>query len=256
MLNQFERKAVRIVAKLAPWLAPVPSAYFVGRSSVRHLDLPIWVAVVVATVIETLGVVTVHNLLSMNEWNANKRKSDPAAPTWIAVILCATYLLTTITITVFLETIPRLATYAPVMFPLLALVGGVNIALLAQQEKRELDVERARSERAAARAATRSIKRSVVDTGVVQVVSPTVEAEPQVDNVRQVGEPSREHRQRVRRETLLDIMREHDGTPPGVTELAARVGASRNTVYKDLNVLESRGLIQRPGSDTPLNGER
>ena len=258
MLNRFERKAVKIVSKLAPWFAPVPSAYFVGRSSVRHLDLPIWVAVIIASVIETLGVVTVHNLLWMNGWNATRRKSDPAAPAWIAVILCAIYLATTVSITLFLETIPLLetipplATYAPVMFPFLALVGGVNISLMAQQEKREMDVEQARSERAA----VRSAKRSAVDTGGVQVVSTTVNTEQQVDNTGQVGEPSREHRQRVRREALLDILREHNGTPPSVTELAARVGPSCNTVYKDLNALESRGLMQRRlGSDTPLNGE-
>ena len=250
MLNRFERKAVKIVSKLAPWFAPVPSAYFVGRSSVRHLDLPIWVAVIIASVIETLGVVTVHNLLWMNGWNATRRKSDPAAPAWIAVILCAIYLTTTITITVFLETIPQLATipplatYAPVMFPLLVLVGGVNISLMAQQEKREIDVQLARSERSA--------KRSAVDTGGVQVVSTIVNTEQQVDNGRQAGEPARKHRRRARREALLDIWREHNGTPPSVTELADRVGTSRNTVYKDLNALESRGLIQRRlGSDTP-----
>ena len=47
-MNAIEKNAVKIVAKIAPWLAPFPSAYFVARSAVVHLALPIPVAVIVA----------------------------------------------------------------------------------------------------------------------------------------------------------------------------------------------------------------
>jgi hypothetical protein len=45
-----EKSIVRKVAKLAPWLAPVPSAFLVTRSGMVHLDLPLVVAVVVAAI--------------------------------------------------------------------------------------------------------------------------------------------------------------------------------------------------------------
>jgi hypothetical protein len=59
-MNHLEKNAMRIVAKLSPWLAPFPSAYFVARSAIMHLALPLSVAVVVALIIETLGLATVH----------------------------------------------------------------------------------------------------------------------------------------------------------------------------------------------------
>ena len=55
-----ERNAIDVVAKLRPWLAPFPSAYFVARSAMVHLNLPLAVAVVVAAIVETLGLATVH----------------------------------------------------------------------------------------------------------------------------------------------------------------------------------------------------
>jgi hypothetical protein len=36
-------------------LAPLPSAYFVGRSAMVHLALPLPVSVIVAAIIETLA---------------------------------------------------------------------------------------------------------------------------------------------------------------------------------------------------------
>ena len=51
-MNNLEKNAVRIVAKLSPWLAPFPSAWFVGRSAMLHLGLPWPVAMVVAAIID------------------------------------------------------------------------------------------------------------------------------------------------------------------------------------------------------------
>ena len=86
-MNNLEKNAVRVVAKLAPWLAPLPSAYFVARSAMIHLALPLPVAIVVAAIIETLGLATVHTALWAYDWNAHKRKTDPTAPTGLAVAL-------------------------------------------------------------------------------------------------------------------------------------------------------------------------
>ena len=105
-MNNVEKNAVKIVAKLAPWLAPFPSAYFVARSAMVHLALPLPVAVVVAAIIETLGLATVHTALWAYDWNAHKRKTDPDAPVGLAIVLGAVYVAATLGLVVFLEVWP------------------------------------------------------------------------------------------------------------------------------------------------------
>jgi len=117
VVNTIERNLVKAVARLAPWLAPFPSAYFVARSGMVHLSLPLPVAIIVAAIIETLGLSTVHSALWLADWNASKRKTDPQAPVVVALALGAVYLVATLGLVVFLEVWPGLATYAPALFP-------------------------------------------------------------------------------------------------------------------------------------------
>lgn len=145
-MNGLEKNAVRLVAKLAPWLAPVPSAFFVARSGMKHLDLPLTVAVIVAAIIETLGLATVHTALWAHDWNLNKRKIDPGAPVGLSIALGGVYILATWSLVVLLEVWPWLATYAPAVFPVLAVVGAVNLAMISRQERREVEVAEAKAE--------------------------------------------------------------------------------------------------------------
>ena len=136
-----ERSAVKFVARIVPWLAPVPSAYFVARSSMAHLALPWPVALVMALVIEALGLTCAFMASSFADWNHTKRKTDPAAPVAVAFGLGAVYLITTLGLLAGLEAWPGLARYMPVVFPFLALVGTIALALIAQQEQREAAVD-------------------------------------------------------------------------------------------------------------------
>ena len=140
-MNNLEKNTIKTVAKLSPWLAPLPSAYFVARSAIVHLALPLPVAVVVAAIIETLGLATVHTALWAYDWNAHKRKTDPGAPLALAVALGAVYVVSTLGLVVFLEVWPFLATYAPAIFPALAVVGALNLAMISRQEQREAAVK-------------------------------------------------------------------------------------------------------------------
>ena len=112
MKGDLERSAVELVARSAPWLAPVPSAFFVARSGMEHLALPLVVAVTAAAIIETLGLATVHTALWLSEWNQVKRKSDPRAPTWLAVALVGAYLATTLGLVVALLGVSRTTVYS------------------------------------------------------------------------------------------------------------------------------------------------
>lgn len=156
---------VRLVAQAAPWLAPVPSAYFVARSGIVHLDLPVWVAAICAAIIESLGLSSVHILLKCRHWNQTKRKADPPAPTWLATALALWYLIATLGLVVFLEVWPILATYAPALFPALAVVGTVNLVMIAQQQEREREQEADRKRLREQRHAARKMPVSHSDNG-------------------------------------------------------------------------------------------
>ena len=140
-MHNLEKNVIKLVAKVSPWLAPLPSAYFVARSAMVHLELPLPVAVIVAAIIETLGLATVHTALWAYDWNAYKRKSDPSAPMGLAIALGTVYVVATLGLVVFLEVWPFLAAYAPALFPALAVVGALNLAMISRQEQREAAVK-------------------------------------------------------------------------------------------------------------------
>lgn len=146
-----ERNAVKTVARLVPWLAPVPSAWLVGRAVMGHLSFPLPMAIVTGLVIEGLGLVSAYNWQWFSDWNRKKLKSDPAAPAILPAVMGAFYLLVAIGLVVILEVLPELATFAPATLPLLALVGTVNMALISGQELREAEAETAKAERKQAR---------------------------------------------------------------------------------------------------------
>jgi predicted transcriptional regulator len=227
-MNELEKSTIRIVAKVAPWLSPVPSAYFVARSSITHLDLPLPVAVIVAAIIETLGLATVHTALWAYDWNAHKRKSDPSAPVVLAVILGGVYIVATLLLVVFLEVWPFLATYAPAIFPALAIVGAVNLAVIAQQERREITVKKQKAERKARR--RQSVSKTVTKTAI---------SDGSLDRARKVRVSKKEQR--------LDAVVDYLASNPnaGPTEIGREVGVSRQTIYTYLEELEQRGRIGR-----------
>lgn len=140
------------VSKITPWVAPIPSAFFVARSSMNHLGTPLPIAIVLAAAIELLGLTSVHTWLRLSNWNLIRRKSDPSAPTHLAVLLTFLYFAITLGMITLLEVFPGLSQYMPAVTPLLTVIGAFNLALLSQQEQREAAV---RSEREA-----RKIERS------------------------------------------------------------------------------------------------
>jgi hypothetical protein len=147
LANKVESTAVDFIAMLGPWLGPLPSAFLVYRATINYLGWPSWIAFIAAAAVESIGVVSVVQALRLYEWNQTRTAKDSAAPFWFMVALSIFYLVTTIGLTVLLDVIPDLARYAPVVFPLLAIVGAANIAVKSDQKRREA----ARQERKQAR---------------------------------------------------------------------------------------------------------
>lgn len=151
-----ETTATNFVARLAPWLSPIPTAYLVGRATLIHLLWPLPVAIIAAVIIEGLGLSAINTALELREYNANRRKSDPGAPFILALALACVYFATAITLTVALDTLPTLARYAPAIFPILSLCGVTVLALRSDHKRRLEAIEADKQARKAANAARRT----------------------------------------------------------------------------------------------------
>jgi hypothetical protein len=238
-MHNLEKNTIRIVAKLSPWLAPLPSAYFVARSATIHLALPLPVAVVVAAIIETLGLATVHTALWAYEWNAHKRKTDPTAPVGLAVALGVVYLVSTLGLVIFLEVWPFLASYAPAIFPALAVVGALNLAMIARQEQREAAVRTEKAERQLQRQARRQAQRQLGPTQVSNLPSKTASSNASLDAALQ----GRKAKRSARLDALVSFYASNPNAGP--TEASHAIGVSRQTIYTYLAELEEMGRIAR-----------
>jgi len=237
-VNIHERNLVKTVAQLTPWLAPLPSGYFVARSAMKHLEIPFGVALIIGITIEFLGLASVYVWLWLSDWNNSKRKSDPMAPVGVGVMLGLVYLITTIGLTVILEVRPNLSTYAPALFPVLAVVGAINLALISQQEHREKVVYFERLERKTLHQTRRPDN--------VKIVSPALSNSGNIHTLLDMANQARKKNRQVALDTLVDLKAEQPDL--GVTEMARRIGRSRQTVYTYLDMLEKEGWKKGNGS--------
>lgn len=240
-MGKNERSLVKLIVRLSPWLAPLPSGYFVARASISHLDLPVLIGISVGMIIEFLGISSVHTWLWLADWNAHKRKSDSGAPTRLAAFLGVIYLCAAVGLTVVLEVAPALSTYAPVLFPALAIVGAVNLGLISQQEQRERVAANERQERQAQRVYKAT---TTLDTDVTthKLLTSTLTGGDSLDTVNPVKEKTKSETLDMLVDTLLD------NPNISTSELARQIGRSRQTTYKYLEELQNSGRINKIGN--------
>lgn len=212
-------------AKIAPWLAPLPTAYLIGRATVQHLAWPGWVATVAAITIEALGLATTSTALELREWNAHKRKTDPDAPVNLAYGLVGLYFVTATGLTVALDIFPSLSTYAPAIFPLLSLAGVTVLALRSDHRRRVAELEKEKAERKADRAA-----RHANDVKIDKF------------DKRQAALSAKKQQQL---NILLTLYQAHPEL--SVSDAANQMQVTRQTVYNWLEELETEGRIHRNG---------
>lgn len=206
------------------------------------LALPLPIAIVVAAIIETLGLATVHTALWAYDWNAHKRKIDPKAPVGLAIALGAVYVIATLGLVVFLEVWPSLSTCAPALFPALAVVGALNLAMISRQEQREAAVKAERAERKAARQAHRQTARQAASVRTSVEASRVSVFNTSLDAARQGRKAKRD----ARLDALVTFY--SSNADAGPTEAGRAIGVSRQTIYTYLAELETTGRISRNGS--------
>ncbi len=256
--EQVEAMATDALAALGPWLAPIPSAALVARASEEHLH---WSAglgrLVAGAIIEILGLTATSTALALWDYNETRRKYpkgltdqekrkyrgkvDPPAPFKLAAALVGFYYVSTIALTVFLDISPNLARFAPVIFPTLALVGTVNLALRAQHKRRVGTIESVKAERKANRQDRRQSARQETSTGATGKSSNNGKSNANLD-ILQAGRKSKRN---ARLEALLTFY--SDNPDAGPSDAARAVGVSRQTIYVYNAELEKEGKLRKNG---------
>jgi len=240
-LNRIEAIAVDLVAKVAPWVSPLPTAYLTMRATVRHLSWPTPMGIISGVIIECLGLAATATALTLREYNKTRRKTDPTAPVGLALSLVGVYFGSITLLTILLDTTPALAAYAPLAFPILSLSGVAVLALRADHRQRLTAIEAERQERRDARRAhDMGGFRGAQDTGLGgQLV-----AQPGAQNA--VLDVVNRTRQAVRAARLDALLRAYEADPNlGATGAARLLGVHRNTVYNYTAELEQSGRISR-----------
>jgi hypothetical protein len=236
---------VKLVAKVAPWCAPVPTAYLVGRATVAHLEWPVPIGILAAVVIESLGLVTCATALDLYQFNQNRRKNDPPAPFWLATFLIFLYFFVAVLLTVVLDTQPSWSVIAPAIFPVLSLAGVTVIALRKDYQKRLQQIANEKAERKAERQANHGIQREALGGLFEPSMSSEVSNNGQLDMNMNRLQAGRKAKLDSRLDRLLDAFR----TNPilGISDAARELDVSRQTIYSYMEQLEQTGKIRRNG---------
>ena len=114
-----EELLIDMVTRVTPWLAPLPTAYLVVTALESILQWPFWVALAAGIVTESLGLSAVSTALTFRQHNRGvdeKRLKEYGAPFRIVTMLVGVYLIGVTTMTIVLDTVPSLITYAPLVF--------------------------------------------------------------------------------------------------------------------------------------------
>ena len=237
----FENFLVDEVSSVAPWLAPIPSAYLVARATIVYLAWGQLLAVVAALIIESLGLSTASTALALRNYNNSRRKADEPAPFGLAACLFVCYLVITVGFTGIFELDPALAKLAPPLFPLLALMGSVNLALRADHKRRLQMIADERVERKAKRHAGRQPSVKQANEPVSGNLSNNDESDAFVDRM-QTGRKAKVDSRILQ---MLDILKLHPGMSK--TDIARSIDVSRKTVYSYLDDLEKAGRVRNNG---------
>lgn len=240
-IDQLENIAVDLVAKVAPWAAPLPTAYLVGRATVAHLAWPSVIGVVAAIIIESLGLATTATALVLRDYNASKRKSDPQAPFALAVVLVGVYFIVATGLTVALDIAPNLATYAPAIFPALSLTGVTVLAIRSDHKRRLAEIESVKLERKERRQSRRKVGRKAADVGPSKLATNNGKSSANLDTLHAARLSKRD----ARLDALLTFLASNPDAGP--TDAGAVIGVSRQTIYTYTAELEAAGRLRKNG---------
>ena len=137
---------IRIIATITLWTAPLPAAFFVGRSVYYHLiytwHLPLGAlglvaAIIAGMMIELVGILSAHTALATGRWNRRgdvrrEHSHKERAPFGWAVGCFAIYALAAVALAVVLEWVPEFAVAAPALFTIMAAAAYLSVGIYEQ----------------------------------------------------------------------------------------------------------------------------
>jgi len=246
ILSEVETNFTDGIAAIAPWITPLPSAALVANAVVQDLHWTPALGWITAAIIESLGLTTVSTSLQLWDYNNGKRKTDPDAPFFLAASLVGVYLFSTIGLTVLLDIYPEMGRFAPALFPMLALVGAVNLALRSGHRRRLAGIAQERADRKAERQSIRPGTERLPEQVESNSASSAVHPVNSLVKVRQ----AKTVMQGNRMDNLLTLYR--DNPTIGVTDASRVLSMSRQTVYTYLGRLEQDGRIRRNGNGVEI----
>jgi hypothetical protein len=191
IVQELETTLVDTLASVAPWLGPIAPAYLAYKAMVGVLGLPVWVAFVIAAVIELLGISTINTAVQFWNYNQTKRQSDPRAPFWMAVIMAVFYLTVVLVVNVLLDNADLVQKTAKFLLSALSPVAAVTLSLRAQHTRRVLNVTDRKAQEKVERAERKS--RKVTEKVTEEEVEPVkvTETTPLFRDWRKVPEAER-----------------------------------------------------------------
>ena len=214
-LTRGEAVAVELVANLAPWLAPLPTAWLVADRTMVHLGWPLWVAMVAGVTLELLGVGILATWLMLFGYNRERRKTDPRAAEWPALLLVGLYFFTAEALTVVLDVWPLAAVWAPALFPVLS-VASFGLLALRADHRRRLDAIAAQKVDARAERERKRAEKAQAQIAAAEAAAQATEPPPFRTAMEKV---------RWLHETQPELSR---------TQLAANIGCAPSTVTRAL----------------------
>jgi len=247
-LDRAESGLVDLVARLAPWLAPLPTAFLIGRATVHYLDWPITIGVVAAAVIESLGLASTSTALMLWDWNRSKRKTDPRAPFSLALALVGAYFVVATGLTVLLDILPQAAHVAPAIFPTLSLTGVTILALRSDHAHRIIAVQSDRTARSSARKVARS-RAQVATTPTTQELGDFASKSGATAQLDRARHKANGQARQSKSEAIGVLIAYLDDNPDASLAQAGRVIArSKSTVANYTVELVGAGRLERNGS--------
>lgn len=134
-IRDTESSLVNLLSAIAPWGAPLAPAAMSYAGMKQHLGFSEPIAVIIAGVIEILGLATVHTTLSF--WQHNRRYSREyrRMPTRLAGGMFCLYLIVILTVNVLMEAFvswPGMPILARALLSLLSVPAAVTMAIRAQ----------------------------------------------------------------------------------------------------------------------------
>jgi hypothetical protein len=233
LMAALEAVLISVVGRVGLWLTPLPSAFLVSRSASRVFELAGAWPVIMAAIVELVGLACSHLWLTAKEWNARKTQRDPAANERLAFMLMLAYFVVTGALLLAFElpvvlTTGNVTGLTALLFPVLSAVAVVALNERAMQHKRVSDK------------VSSKLSRNMNSLDALALQGPS----SNVSNIEKMNVKRAEKRQ-ARLDALATFY--HANPDAGATEAARAVGVSRQTVYEYRAELEAAGRLNGNG---------